>query len=307
MADKFYDGMPNVNEALNEMDRAFAAGPYSALPLTGGNLTGPVTSTSYMALEGAFAAKGYLTIGPVTTENKHKIYANVFQFGEILQLGRSGAANPCFSFNASSGAGGWAYAESVLFVGKNSITARSANLAGTLNVSGADYAEYLIKGLLCGTIVPGQIIGIDADGRLADKWDLAVSFAVKSTNPCVVGGDTWASHLGPRPIAPVRQDDDTDEEWVDALAAVQGAQHAFDIELEHARQQVDRIAFAGQVPVNLQGAAPGQFIVPVQDGEGIGGLAIDESDITLRQYMRAIGRVIAIEDDGRARIIVKVA
>lgn len=36
MADKFYDGMPNVNEKLNEMDRAFAAGPYNALPLSGG-------------------------------------------------------------------------------------------------------------------------------------------------------------------------------------------------------------------------------------------------------------------------------
>ena len=45
MADKFYDGMPDVNEKLNEMDRAFAAGPYDALPKTGGNLTGPVTSS----------------------------------------------------------------------------------------------------------------------------------------------------------------------------------------------------------------------------------------------------------------------
>ena len=47
--------------------------------------------------------------------------------------------------------------------------------------------------------------------------------------------------------------------------------------------------------------------MPVQDGEGIAGVAVDEVDITLRQYVRAIGRVIAIEDDGRARIIVKVA
>ena len=46
MADKFYDGMPDVNAKLNAMDRAFAAGPYDALPKTGGTLTGPVTSTS---------------------------------------------------------------------------------------------------------------------------------------------------------------------------------------------------------------------------------------------------------------------
>lgn len=47
MADYFYDGMPNVNERLNLLYAAFAAGPYSSLPLTGGALTGPVLSTSY--------------------------------------------------------------------------------------------------------------------------------------------------------------------------------------------------------------------------------------------------------------------
>lgn len=218
-------------------------------------------------------------------------------------------------------------AATAINVTRNSVTGRSINAYGTVNANGADYAEYLIKGLLCGTIAPGQIVGIDADGHLTDKWDLAISFAVKSTNPCIVGGDSWAVHLGQRPItpispaSPVRQDDVTDEQWAEvlsgaqaaqnefqtALAAVQVAQQEFDIALEAARQTVDRIAFAGQVPVNLQGAAPGQFIVPVQDGAGIAGLAIDEADITLRQYMRAIGRVIAIEDDGRARIIVKVA
>ena len=46
MADYFYDGMPNVNERLNLLYTAFAAGPYNALPLTGGKLTGPVTTTS---------------------------------------------------------------------------------------------------------------------------------------------------------------------------------------------------------------------------------------------------------------------
>lgn len=47
MADVFLDGMPNVNEELNKMQRAFAAGPYNALPLTGGALTGPVMNTSH--------------------------------------------------------------------------------------------------------------------------------------------------------------------------------------------------------------------------------------------------------------------
>ena len=74
-----------------------------------------------------------------------------------------------------------------------------------------------------------------------------------------------------------------------------------------ARQQVDRIAFCGQVPVNVLDATPGHYIVPVQKGEGIGGLAVREDDMTFKLYQRAIGKVIAIEDDGRARVVVKVA
>jgi hypothetical protein len=47
--------------------------------------------------------------------------------------------------------------------------------------------------------------------------------------------------------------------------------------------------------------------VPVPDGDGIKGIAMNDADMTLAAYMRAIGKVIAIEPDGRARIIVKVA
>jgi hypothetical protein len=68
---------------------------------------------------------------------------------------------------------------------------------------------------------------------------------------------------------------------------------------------VDRMAFCGQVPVNVTGATVGDFIIPVQDGTGITGQAV--SSPTLEQYMSAVGKVIAIEDDGRAKIIVKVA
>ncbi|NHQ93295.1 tail fiber domain-containing protein [Janthinobacterium lividum] len=53
MADKFYDRMPNVNEKLNEMDRAFTAGPFNALPLTGGTLTGQLTAPTIKSLRTA--------------------------------------------------------------------------------------------------------------------------------------------------------------------------------------------------------------------------------------------------------------
>ena len=80
-----------------------------------------------------------------------------------------------------------------------------------------------------------------------------------------------------------------------------------DTALETARQLVDRIAFCGQVPVNVMGATVGQYIVPIESNGGITGVAVNEADMTLAQYMKAVGKVIAIEENGRARIIVKVA
>jgi hypothetical protein len=61
------------------------------------------------------------------------------------------------------------------------------------------------------------------------------------------------------------------------------------------------------VPVNVTGATVGQYIVPVNNNGGIKGAAVNEADMTLAQYMKAVGKVIAIESDGRAKIIVKIA
>jgi hypothetical protein len=128
---------------------------------------------------------------------------------------------------------------------------------------------------------------------LTINYAAAVSFVVKSTDPSYVGSDTWGSEsiIGPRP------DNDDSEALADWKAA---------LELE--RQKVDRIAFAGQVPVNVMGATPGQYIVPVATKNGgITAVAKDKSEMMPAEYMDAVGKVIAIEDDGRARIIVKVA
>jgi hypothetical protein len=80
----------------------------------------------------------------------------------------------------------------------------------------------------------------------------------------------------------------------------------FEAKLEAERQKVDRIAYCGQVPVNVQGASPGQYVVPVQDGDGIGGQLVDDDAITFEQYRRAVGVVQNILSDGRANIRVKV-
>ena len=66
----------------------------------------------------------------------------------------------------------------------------------------------------------------------------------------------------------------------------------FDAALEAERQKVDRIAIAGRVPVNVLGTQPGDYIVPVQDGDGIKGIAVHEDDLTMKQYLHAVGLVI---------------
>jgi hypothetical protein len=197
----------------------------------------------------------------------------------------------CLNFFGVTG-GGESQANTAMGISKDNGTNRSINAGGTVNASGADYAEYMVK---AGdfAIDKGAICGVTADGLLTLNYTDAVSFVVKSTNPSYVGGDTWGSEdvVGKKP-----EDGDTD-----ALAQ-------WEADLEAARQKVDRIAFAGQVPVNVMGATPGQYIVPVEAADGgIEGIVKSEADLTLAEYMRAVGKVIAIEDDGRARIIVKVA
>lgn len=310
-----------------------------------------VTSVLDINGTGDLILPGVITAGPVLPLSAHQLTRRTAEFGELCYVGRveTGVTSSCFAIRASNGAGGWGNSASVAYVGRNSTTSRSISAAGTINAGGTDYAEYMLKAPGCTGILPGQIIGIDVDGKLTDQWQHAIAFAVKSTDPCMVGGDRWARHLGERPVpverlmpstrqvllseavaaigavlevvngklvevapavpareAQYRQETipgDTDEEWALKCAPVL----AFEAALEAARQQVDRIAFCGQVPVNVLDATPGQYIVPVQKGEGIGGLAVREGDMTFQQYTRAIGKVIAVEDDGRARVIVKVA
>ncbi len=93
-------------------------------------------------------------------------------------------------------------AGAAMFVGRNNGTGRSINAGGTGNFGGSDYAEYMVKAVACGIIAKGDVCGVDRDGRLTQSWADAVSFVVKSTEPSLVGGDTWAAHLPPKPELP---------------------------------------------------------------------------------------------------------
>lgn len=263
---------------------------------------------------------------------------------EIVQFGLSGASAPVACINSyGTGGAGWSIAESVLYLSKGPNANRSINAAGTINTAGTDYAEYMYKAEGCSTVLPGQVIGITAAGEITDKFAASVKFAIKSSDPSFVGGDTWHQGLekpmlsarvmpvyttvvdseaipatpanglesnGTAAVDAVTHEElvtagETDAEWEARQAAHAEAMEAFDVAMEARRQRVDRIAFCGQVPINVLNAVAGQHVVPVADGEGISVRLVGDDDITFAEYRRSIGQVIATYPDGRAKVIVK--
>jgi hypothetical protein len=208
--------------------------------------------------------------------------------------------------NNASG-NGWNGAATCLNIGSNSSTSRSLNASGTLNASGADVAEYKHKASGCGALAAGQVCGLDGSGRITDKWADAVQFRWKSgargVQPALVMGDAWGAPDAICPVdgqplgaRPKRGDHESDAEH-EAVAA------AFEARYEACRAQVDRLVYCGTAYFDLAGLVgtapqPGDFIVPVQNGAGIGWMAVSESAITFDDYKRRIGRVERLEPDG---------
>lgn len=241
---------------------------------------------------------GYVYLGNGFSATNHRINLGVNQGGGILvvsgyESSAPGSANDTAIFYGASGASPNA-AATALGVMTNSSTGRSINAGGTINASGADYAEYMTKAVE-DNIAKGDIVGIDSDAKVTNIFANAISFAVKSTDPSYVGGDVWGNVVGKRPE---RTTDQTEEEFAPILAE-------FEAELEIARAKVDRISFSGQVPCNVMGANVGDYIIPVETENGkIGGQAIPNP--TFEQYQIAVGKVWKIIEDGRAWIAVKI-
>ena len=178
------------------------------------------------------------------------------------------------------------------WIRRNATTSRSINASGTINASGADYAEYMLKAI-DDNIEKGDIVGINSIGKLTNIFADSVSFVMKSTDPSYVGGDTWFN-VEP----PIEKDYDTKEEY-------DAAYEEFKTQRETARQKVDRISFSGQIPCNVTGANVGDYIIPIQLENGkISGQAV--TNPTFEQYQISVGKVWKIMDDGRAWIAVKI-
>lgn len=334
-------------------------------------------------------------------EDGYATYYSQYLGAHSWHIAGSGTAGNIIPFitammlDATVDGAGWNAAATGLRIAKTTSTGRSVNAAGTINASGADYAEYIHKAIIECLFAKGALLGFDADGKITDKWSAAVSgFGVKSTNPNLVGGDVWgasdqvgerpteptytaptydgSADPGPAPVAPqfvlpaepVRQDGESDETFAvfvaawrrqcvgleadfaaateqhqQALASWQAAgaqyridqqahaarvataeaahaalmevyqQHklAFEDRLEQARQSVDRVAFSGLVPINVQGAQPGDYILAAEgDADTIIGVVVTKAVMAanMTHYLDAVGRVRRVLPDGRAEVAV---
>ena len=191
--------------------------------------------------------------------------------GNIARFAQENDSDSVLMYGRGSGAYGASSADACMAVATMETTGRSINAGGTINASGADYAEYETKRTDCGTIEKGDIVGFDTNGLITDKWTNAVTFGIKSTNPSYVGGDTWGVGVSSGSI-------------------------------ETERQKVDRIAYSGKVPCNVTGSNVGDYIIPIQVGDGIGGVA--KSNPTYDEYRQSIG-VVRTFADGSPIVVVK--
>lgn len=263
-------------------------------------------------------ASGNLNVG-TTGEPYHSVTRSSGEANIIMTVQRGDGTDTAVFYTITS-AGAANAAACALMVNRNSTTARSINAGGTVNASGADYAEYETKAAECGLIAKGQLIGFDADGKVTDKWSASVSHGVKSTDPSYVGGDVWGREdaLGvTRPEPPagyeewrerVDSGDGEDPEDAAAFPAFEAEKAAFDAAMEAARSRVDRVAYSGKVPLNHGGAvfAVGDYAIPAE-GPGDTIAVTFTATPTFDEYRRAVGRVRRVLADGRPQISVKVA
>tara|TARA_R100001509_G_scaffold36721_3_gene19749 strand:+ start:378 stop:1352 length:975 start_codon:yes stop_codon:yes gene_type:complete len=305
-----------INEDSNDVDfRVESNGQANMLFVDGGNDTvsfqpnsgsltikaGSDDATNNVRLEGGGTTSTYLEyrgyLGHqfyVDTTERMRLTSTTAQIANELRVSRGGTQVTSMHYTFSNSLGIEDATASVFSTATSAVLSvgmmvgnRSINAVGTVNASGADYAEYENNGGL--KISKGSIVGFDDKGILTLTFADAVRFGVKSTDPAYVGGDTWADEEPPEKKTP---EGETTPEW-----------DSWYERTEAKRALVDRIAYSGKVPVNVTGAKSGDYIIAVASDDGsIDGQAISNPDF--EQYKLAVGRVNKILDDGRAEIAV---
>lgn len=237
------------------------------------------------------SSTGDVGIGSSNPDYKLTIQtANTTQDTGSLIIKNSSGAGSMYVFNVSGT--GTSTSASQMWVQKHSSTNRSINAAGTINASGADYAEYMTKENENVIFEKGDIVGVNANGKLTNVFSESISFVVKSTDPSYVGGDTWFTEMPPIKTNNI------------SLSEFNILFKEFEQRKESARLMVDRIAFSGQVPCNIQNANVGDYIIPIELDGKISGISV--TNPTFEQYQISVGKVWKITEDGRAWIAIKI-
>lgn len=146
-------------------------------------------------------SNGNLSVNAVAGNGYHVIAKNVnndagvrvLATGTVSSVGGTYTNSSIVSY-AVSGTGANS-ANCALVVQKDFNTSRSVNAAGTLNASGADYAEYRqLVASLYGQVAKGALLGYDANGLMTNVFANVVGRVLpKSTAPSYVGNDTWGT------------------------------------------------------------------------------------------------------------------
>lgn len=190
----------------------------------------------------------------------------VFGFNNAADTGMvySGPANLTVTAGESA-------ANAMLFLRKDNGTARSINAAGTINASGADYAEW--EKLSAGIVRPalGDLVGFDESGAVTDDCAKAVSFGLISTDPSFVGGDKLTAGLKG-----------------DAL--------------KRREARLIMVAYSGKAPVNFKAGRAGEYIIARCEGKAIKALAMTRAQMSGGDQDNLIGRVRSVLPDGRREV-----
>lgn len=128
----------------------------------------------------------------------------------------------------------------------------------SLQSTGSDVAMYLPKNSTCGNIYKNWICGIDANKEITDKFDEAVTFVVRTTQPSLIANNNYA----PEDIG--------------------------------SEKSVIPITLCGLVPVNIS-APVGSYIIPIKNSNGSIGMTYKETP-TFEEYLISIGKVIKQEE-----------
>ena len=162
----------------------------------------PIVFTQNAAERMRIDTSGNLLAGTTTAYvgGAHTFQKNVTNDAGNPVLAINGNAGQAVGqFYAVSGSGASASGSAIIF-NKHVTTGRSGGFAGTLNASGADYAEYrqLIPALY-GAVAKGVLLGYDANGLMTNLFANVVGRVLpKSTSPSYVGKRHLGHHCGDR-------------------------------------------------------------------------------------------------------------